>query len=164
MNTMQVKSETVRHGYVLLPGEGQLIEVAGETITFKAISENTDGEWALIEFVVPPHFPGPPSHWHQNETEGFYVLAGTLTLQIEDKITQAPAGSFALIPPTVVHTFSNKTDRPVTFLSIMSPGGFEGFIKELAAMMQKETAWPPKDMTQYKALNAKYGMYNPSTP
>ena len=164
MKTMQFEEEKLKSDFVYLPGEGKTITVAGENITFKAVSEDTKGSWTLMEFVVPPHFSGPPPHWHQKETEGFYVLSGTLTVQIEARTMSAPSGSFALIPPGVIHTFANHADEPVAFLSILSPGGFEEFVEELAAMMQRETTWPPTDMSQYKALNAKYGMFSPPSP
>ena len=94
--------------------------------------------------------------------EAFYVLSGTLTLQLEERVVKSPAGSFALIPPGTVHTFSNQEDVPVTFLTLLSPGGFEGFIEEMEAMMRQETTWPPADMEKYAALNRKYDMYPPS--
>lgn len=160
---MQALQEKARTGFVYLPGEGKTITVAGEAITFKAVSEETNGAWTLMEFSVPPHFAGPPPHWHKKELEAFYVLSGVLTLQLEERTTQSPAGSFALVPPGVVHTFANQEDEPVTFLSLLSPGGFEGFVDELAEMMNKEATWPPADMGRYAALNEKYGMYPPST-
>lgn len=145
-----------------MPGEGKSVSVAGEVISFKATSEDTAGAWALLEFNVPPHFAGPPLHWHKKEVEGFYILSGTITLQLEGRVVKAPAGSFALVPPGAVHTFSNQEDVPATFLSVLSPGGFEGFIVELADMMNQETTWPPADMSRYMALNTKYGMFPPS--
>lgn len=159
---MQALQEKTEAGFVYLPGEGKSITVAGEVITFKAVSEDTNGAWTLMEFNVPPQFAGPPLHWHKKETEGFYILSGTVTLQIEERVVMMPAGSFALVPPGVVHTFSNQEDVPVTFLSLLSPGGFEGFTEELDVMMRQETTWPPADMSKYAALSAKYGMYPPS--
>jgi quercetin dioxygenase-like cupin family protein len=159
---MEALEKKIQTGYVYLPGEGQAVSVAGEVITFKAVSEDTNGAFALLEFNVPPRFAGPPLHWHKKETEGFYILSGTITLQIEERVVKAPAGSFALVPPGVVHTFSNQEDVPVTFLSLLSPGGFEGFIVDLAVMMNQETTWPPADMSQYIALNTQYEMYPPS--
>lgn len=159
---MQRFQEKAKTGFVYLPGEGRSITVAGEVITFKAVSEDTGGAWTFMEFTVPPHFSGPPPHWHKNELEAFYVVSGVLTLQLEEETTRSPAGSFALVPPGVVHTFSNQEDEPTVFLSLLSPGGFEGFIEELTVMMNEATTWPPEDRSQYTALNEKYGMYPPS--
>ena len=159
---MNYLKEFRKEGIIYLPGEGKTLAVAGETIGIKAVSEDTNGAWTLLEFDVPSYFAGPPLHWHKLETEGFYILSGTITLQIEERIVKAPAGSFALVPPGIVHTFSNEEDVPASFLSILSPGGFEGFIEELSNMMAQETTWPPADRSQYIKLNEKYGMYPPS--
>src|SRR5262245_44635190 len=110
---MEALLEKTKAGYVYLPGEGKTIAVAGEKITFKAVSEDTQGAFTLLEFSVSPHFAGPPLHWHKKETEVFYILSGTITLQIEGRIVKAPAGSFALVPAGVIHTFSNQEDVPV---------------------------------------------------
>ena len=159
---MEALLEQTKAAYVYLPGEGKSVTVAGEVITFKAVSQDTQGAFALIEFNVPPRFAGPPLHLHKEEIEGFYILSGTITLQIEERIVKAPAGSFALVPPGVVHTFSNQEDVPATFLSLLSPGGLERFLEELATTMNQETTWPPADMSKYIALNTKYGIYPPS--
>jgi quercetin dioxygenase-like cupin family protein len=156
---MEALQEKTKEAFVYLPGEGKTISVAGEVITFKVVGEDTQGAWSLIEFNVPPRFAGPPLHWHKEELEGFYILSGTITLQIEERVVKAPAGSFALVPPGVVHTFSNQEEVPATFLSMLSPSGLERFLEELAAMMQQETTWPPADMGKYIALNTKYGIY-----
>lgn len=156
---METAAERTSAGFVLLPNEGRSFAVAGEEITFKAVSADTGGAWTMMEFKVPPHFAGPPPHRHEKELEAFYVLSGTLTIQLEERSVKSPPGSFALIPPGTVHTFSNEEDDTTTFLSLMSPGGFEGFVEELDEMMGSEKVWPPADMSRYRALNAKYGMY-----
>ncbi|MCB0175953.1 MAG: cupin domain-containing protein [Anaerolineae bacterium] len=158
MQALQEKTQTI----VYLPGEGKSVTVAGEVVTFKAVSADTNGAWTLLEFHVPPHFAGPPLHWHGQEIEAFYILSGTVTMQFEERAIKAPAGAFALVPPGVVHTFSNQEDVPATFLTFLSPGGFEGFIEELGETMRQETTWPPADMSKYAALNTKYGIYPPS--
>ena len=47
--------------------------------------------------------PGPPRliaprHVHHNDDEAWYVLEGTLSVQVGDKDVQAPAGSAVLVP------------------------------------------------------------------
>jgi mannose-6-phosphate isomerase-like protein (cupin superfamily) len=65
----------------------------------------------------------------------FYVLEGALTLRLGDETVEAPAGSFAFVPPGNVHTFSNPSDETVRMLNLMAPGGFEQYLKEAAAAM-----------------------------
>src|SRR3954447_14882861 len=51
----------------------------------------------------------------------------------ERETIAAPAGTYAVVPPGVVHTFSNPADAPARFLSAHVPGGFEQYFREIAA-------------------------------
>jgi mannose-6-phosphate isomerase-like protein (cupin superfamily) len=66
--------------------------------------------------------------------DSFYVLEGTLTVDLGDRRVEAGPGSYALVPPGNVHTFSNPGDEPVRILNVMAPGGLERYLKEVAAM------------------------------
>ena len=43
------------------------------------------------------------------------------------------AGGFACALPGTRHTFANRSDGRVRFLNINAPGGFEHYMRELAA-------------------------------
>lgn len=144
---------------VYQPGEGQRITIADLRIAVKAAGAETGGAWALLEYTVPPHFAGAPPHWHRSYGESFYVLSGTVTLQIAERIFQATPGSFVLVAPGQVHRFWNQEAVPATFLSVVAPSGLERFLGELAELMQSEPTWPPADMRKIIALNANYGIY-----
>ena len=62
----------------------------------------------------------------------FYVLEGTLTLRLGDETVTAGPGTFACVPPGVVHTFSNPGDEPVRFLNFNTPAGWERYMRDLA--------------------------------
>jgi mannose-6-phosphate isomerase-like protein (cupin superfamily) len=65
-------------------------------------------------------------------TDMFFVLEGTLTMRLGEETIEAGQGTFILVPPKTVHTFSNPGDEPVRFLSLVAPGGFEQYFKQLA--------------------------------
>jgi mannose-6-phosphate isomerase-like protein (cupin superfamily) len=65
-------------------------------------------------------------------TDAFFVLEGTLTLDLSNETIEAPSGSFVLVPPGNPHTFSNPRDEPVRFLNLTSPPGFEQYFRDLA--------------------------------
>jgi hypothetical protein len=52
-------------------------------------------------------------------------------MRLDDEAVSVPAGSFVLVPPGVVHTFSNPGGEAVRYLSLMSPGGFEQYFLEV---------------------------------
>ena len=45
---------------------------------------------------------------------------------------EARPGSFACVPPGVVHTFRNDSDGPVRLLNFNTPAGFEHYMRDLA--------------------------------
>jgi mannose-6-phosphate isomerase-like protein (cupin superfamily) len=147
---------------VLGPGEGRsLAPAAGAAISLKSASEETDGGWTLLEYSAPPHFAGPPPHWHAKMEEAFFVLEGTVRFDVDGEAVDVQAGGYARVPPGVVHRFSNPTDQPSRFLGLAVPGGLEKYLEELAEMMANEPAWPPADMTPVTALMAAYDTFPP---
>jgi quercetin dioxygenase-like cupin family protein len=62
----------------------------------------------------------------------FYVLEGTLTLLLGDRTVEAGPGTFACVPPGVVHTFRNDSDGPVRVLNFNTPAGWEHYMRDLA--------------------------------
>src|SRR3954466_11696511 len=110
------------------PGEGERHQAGGSTIVIKANADDTAGSLFLAESTLAPGFPGPPPHRHTKLHDMFYVLEGELTLRVGDETRTAGAGTFACVPPGVVHAFSNLTDDPVRFLNFSTPGGFEEYM------------------------------------
>jgi quercetin dioxygenase-like cupin family protein len=120
-------------GTVLGHGEGTTYAVGTATSLFKATREATAGAFSLAEVTIEPGTTGPPPHSHRTLLDSFYVLQGTLTVQVGDEEVEAPAGTYACAPPGVVHTFANRSDKPVRFLNLNTPAGWEDYIRDLAA-------------------------------
>ncbi len=108
-----------------MPGAGQSVSARGVSITYKAVGADTNGAWTLVEYTAPPRFPGPHPRRHEQILAAFYILSGTLTIQLEERLVKAPAGSFVLVPAGIVHKFSNEEVVPATFLIFVSPAGLE---------------------------------------
>jgi mannose-6-phosphate isomerase-like protein (cupin superfamily) len=49
-----------------------------------------------------------------------------------EETVEAGPGSFACVPPGVVHTFRNDSDGPVRLLNFNTPAGFEHYMRDLA--------------------------------
>ena len=74
----------------------------------------------------------------------FYVLEGTLTLHLEGETSEAGPGTFVRIPPGTVHTFANDSDAPVRILNLSTPGGWEFYMRDLAAGLSSDR--PPAEV------------------
>jgi quercetin dioxygenase-like cupin family protein len=107
------------------PTEGRTIAVSGDVYRFLALGEDTDGKYALWETIVPPG-GGPPPHVHSREEEGFYVLEGDITFQIDGERFVAAAGTFANMSVGTPHSLKNESDRPAKMLVSVAPPGWSG--------------------------------------
>jgi quercetin dioxygenase-like cupin family protein len=141
-------------GSVLGPGEGTTYAIGATTSLFKATREATAGAFSLAEVTLAPGTSGPPPHSHRELLDSFYVLEGTLSVQVGEDEMDALAGAYAYIPPGVVHTFSNRSDEPVRFLNLNTPGGWEDYIRDLAA------ATPADGPPDRQALDEVFARYD----
>jgi len=118
------------------------------TIAIKAGSEDTGGKFFLSESTIAPGFPGPPPHVHERLHDMFYVLEGTLTMRLGDDEVSVEPGTFVCVPPGTVHRFSNPSDREVRFLNFNAPGGWEGYMRDLAAAAAEGREMSPEEIGQ----------------
>jgi mannose-6-phosphate isomerase-like protein (cupin superfamily) len=115
------------------PGEGDSVTIGPSRAIFKAEGPDGDGTYSLSETTLAPGSPGPVPHHHETFADSFYVLDGSLTVLVEGRPRQLKAGAFALVPPGSVHTFANRSGARARVLNLMAPGGFEQYLKEVAA-------------------------------
>ena len=121
-------------GIVLQEGEGERIELGPAARGLvKVGADDGIGSLTVVEFELDARSPGPPPHSHARLTDSFFVLDGTLTILLGDEQREAPAGSFAVVPPGNVHSISNTSDEPVRFLNVSAPAGLDRYLRELAA-------------------------------
>jgi hypothetical protein len=66
------------------------------------------------------------------------------------------AGTFAYARRGIVHKFSNPGSKPAKALVIVSPGGFEHALEELAQIASSGNQ--PPDMEKLLAIANKYGL------
>jgi quercetin dioxygenase-like cupin family protein len=119
------------------PGEGDALDAGPSRVLFKAEVSDGDGTLSLTETTLGPGFPGPVPHRHTAMVDSFYVLAGTLAVRVGGDEHEVPAGGYALVPPGIVHTFSNPSRETVRMLNIQAPGGLEQYLKELASVTRQ---------------------------
>jgi mannose-6-phosphate isomerase-like protein (cupin superfamily) len=127
------------------PGAGGRMAFGPGEVMFKAEGA---GWLSLMETTLGPGYRGPVPHFHRGFVDSFYVLEGVLTLRVGDAVVEAPAGSFTAATPGTVHTFSNPGDEPVRMLNVMAPGGFEQYLREVAAEVPAGGAPDPALMAE----------------
>jgi mannose-6-phosphate isomerase-like protein (cupin superfamily) len=128
---MTDRESAVRRPVVLGPGEGRAYAMGPLTAVFKADAEETAHEYSIAEWWLDPHTKGPDPHSHPAD-DVFYVLAGTMSVMVGTEWFEASAGSFVLVPGTVVHTFENRGSERAGMLNVSAPGTFEEHMPGIA--------------------------------
>lgn len=105
-------------------------------VRFLLDGEATGGRFSLVEHTLPPRGLGAPLHRHAREDEYSYVIEGRLGAQLGDETVEAGPGEVVRKPRGQEHTFWNAGDEPLRFLEVISPGGFEGYFREIAPLLE----------------------------
>ncbi len=94
-------------------------------------SSQTNKQFSCVEFAVAPKKMGPAPHYHRNLDELMYVLEGTISIMVDNKVYDVEAGGWHLRPRGIVHTFFNKTDKPARGIDMYFNQNFEDYLEEL---------------------------------
>lgn len=124
------------------PGEGERLEGQHRVLRIKTLRP----ELHLLEFEVDPEHEGPKPHLHERHADSFYVLEGELEFRVGGEMVRAGPGSALLVPPGVVHAFTNPGPGRARFLNIKAPGS--GFADYLRARARGEDV-DPRDFDTY---------------
>lgn len=119
-----------RKALIVKPGEGREYDMGRMRAVFFADGGEANDRYSISEWSLESRTEGPGAHSHPDD-HVFYVLAGTVSLDIDGQQTDAPRGSYAVIPGGVSHDFSNPGDEACKFISINVPAGFEQMMPQL---------------------------------
>ena len=129
---------------------------AGDEYRYLATGDDTDGEYFLVEAIVPPG-GGPPFHIQTREEEAFYILEGELTFYGEDGEVVAGPGTYLNIPKGAKHRFHNNGDQTAKMLFFFAPAGIETLFDALAEMDEPKGDFKSVIET-LNMLGEKYGV------
>lgn len=142
-------------------GTGAAYWGPGELMTFLLTGEETGGAFFMAEVSVAPG-GGTPPHIHHREDESFYLLEGSLTIQVGGDTITALAGDFVFLPRGIPHAFKNTGDGYAKALVLTTPAGLEGFFPEVFEPAADRSAAPPPPSKELidRALAAgpRYGL------
>jgi mannose-6-phosphate isomerase-like protein (cupin superfamily) len=89
-------------------------------------------ELAVTESVYWPGEHGPAPHVHHHHADGFIIVEGELLFTFREgaETLRAPAGTFVLVPPDVVHSFENASTANTRFYNLHAPScGFGEYLR-----------------------------------
>ena len=136
------------------------INLFGDLYDILLDAEATNGTVGLIRCVIQPG-GGPPPHLNPREGLTWYVVQNELTFHLGGTPRRVGAGESLFIPRETsdYHTFHNDTSEPTVALFMVTPGGFEGFLREAGVPVGATTPEPtPEAVAQMIELGKRYGM------
>lgn len=142
--------------------QGQSLSVAGNTYRILISAEDTNGNYAVIDMLVPPG-GGPGPHAHKNIQEMFYVVEGEIDFKMEGGSYTAKEGSFVNIPlGGPVHSFQNTTDKVAHLLCTVIPAGLDRFFEEIGKPVERGKFLAPsipttEELDKLRSIGKKYG-------
>jgi quercetin dioxygenase-like cupin family protein len=117
-------------------------ERRGRTVRVLCEHPLLDATWSRYEGGQP----GPDPHVHHEHVDAFYIMEGELQFLVGSDVqpVRAPAGTFVLVPPNVVHGFDNVSDSTARWLNFHAPS--TGFIPYLKGERERFDSFdPPSD-------------------
>ncbi len=106
----------------------------GEAITDRpdrraTLLVDTD-ELTVSEFAYGAGERGAQLHVHHDHADAFLVVEGELSIKLGEGALTAPAGTFVLIPPNVVHGFDNDSAANMRCFNFHAPSlGFGDYLR-----------------------------------
>jgi len=93
-----------------------------ERLSQKLLSHDSGAKNVTVSYVRTPAGGGSPEGLHVHEVDQvFYVLSGTMTVEVEGLRFEAPAGSLVVFPAGVPHQNWNETEEETIHLNICAP-------------------------------------------
>ncbi|WP_217921281.1 cupin domain-containing protein [Miltoncostaea oceani] len=111
---------------------------------------HTGGALSVIEVTAPPG-ERTPLHVHHREDETFYVIEGSVTIEVGDARVELGPGGLAVGPRDVPHRYTAGPEG-CRMLFICTPGGFEGFVRATSVPAPSRTLPPAAGEPDVEAL------------
>jgi len=140
--------------FIVRPQESERIVVGGLVLTIRMPSSASNGRYALIEWEVKAAARTPMITFKKGEST-IYVTEGRFELQYANRTCVLEPGAAVLVPRKTTFALKNARNEPGTFLSLVSPGGFDEYARELSQLVRHRD---PGIAEQLHELNARYGI------
>ncbi|MBD2460811.1 quercetin 2,3-dioxygenase [Oscillatoria sp. FACHB-1407] len=138
---------------VLRSQEGQTLQVLSDRVCIKLKSASSANRMAVMSVEVPPGGFVPP-HTHDKEEESYFMLEGTMTMQLDNQEWMLEPGDFVHVPANTIHGYSNHSDQSIRFLAWSVGGAVDEFFTEMSENIQTM----PDDLPKMPAILEKYGI------
>jgi mannose-6-phosphate isomerase-like protein (cupin superfamily) len=131
---------------------GERLTLGEVHVVIHADAESTDGALGVMEEVPP--LADTPLHVHSREDELFYALEGEHVIRVGEEEYRIGPGESAFGPRGVPHSQRRVVQGEGRILIVVTPGGLEGFFRELATADRRNELGPDA----YAAASQNFGI------
>lgn len=124
---------------IIAAGAGPDYDWSADHVFVKTPAEVTAGRVTVVEDTLKPGFH-LPRHHHKQMAELFYILEGEVVFTFDDETVTATPAMMVNIPAGVRHDV--RCAEGGKLITIFSPGGFDSYLAECAAMTPEQSADP----------------------
>jgi len=134
----------------------------GDRIHVKVATQDSGGALFMTEQPIDRRGSGPPRHYHEEQDEWFYCLAGEYVVEIGDRRFRLGPGDSVLGPRRVPHAFVYDAAGPGRILIGFTPAvRIEQFFRDL----EKRGEYFGNGSAEDKELvHRQYGIVNVGPP
>jgi mannose-6-phosphate isomerase-like protein (cupin superfamily) len=129
----------------LAPQEGRALWHLDALLVFKALGEETNGQFWAFEGLADRRM-AVPLHVHSRDDEFWYVLEGEILFVLGDRSFVGGVGTFVYIPRNMAHSFRVVSEE-ARWLGVGTPAGFDQFFFE-TGMPAQSLELPPISTTE----------------
>ena len=148
MQRVSAQTASGLSGYAGGMADGERLQFGDVTILVRV---STDSMCVLEE--VPP-MVDTPAHVHEREDELFLSLEGDHVIELDGEEHRIGPGESVFAPRGIPHSQRRVVPGEGRLLIVTTPGGLDGFFRELAAADAAGTLGPEA----YAAASERYGI------
>lgn len=149
----------------LIPPKAELeVGPLGSNMRTLIHSSQTNMQFSCVEAVLAPKKIAGSPHKHENLDELMYVIEGTASVLLGDKVIEVSAGSWHLRPRGIVHVIWNSENENLCIIDMYFNQNFEDYLEELyhkiipEVIERKISFEDPEIAKRVAALDKKFGL------
>ncbi|TKR34150.1 cupin domain-containing protein [Luteimonas gilva] len=130
---------TANRAFVIQARDAEILAGDGSRLWLLADASDCCGALGANRLRLEAGAAGAKRHLHKKSSEAFYVLEGTLEMDIEGETVRIDEGGYAVVPPGVVHAFRAAAGKTADVLVTLVPGVDRfGYFRSLPSILRGE--------------------------
>ncbi|MEJ7559925.1 MAG: cupin domain-containing protein [Pedobacter sp.] len=127
-------------------------------------SSQTNRQFSCVEAVLAPNKMAGSPHKHESLDELMYVMEGTASVLMGDKVVDVAAGSWHLRPRGIIHVIWNSGNENLRLVDMYFNQNFEDYLEELyhkiipEVIERKISFEDPEIARRVSELDNKFGL------